>query len=1627
MDSENSISPTSSEEIFRKLKDSRISYPEKINFATYIWNSSEIRFLNKEGFLSEWVCSTLVHSTKFPEARFGETPYLNLKYWELFNEALGKTRDDSASSVLLRNKGCRRDSTRNFDSSVICKLPLVYIFSSVMAYVSSSPGEDKDDHEMLTLLKTVNSCFHHLTTGEKNHFKPSTEQVSTLVQYACDFVTSVNSTLQNAENYEAILILRLELFYQVILFFDHEIIAISNPKKAYNLLIGKFFGILLHTRSFISELRSTSSNKDNNIKDISVNILQTIDNIFRYGLFHQEHVPEYALLSKSAQEGSDKVIKSYHDQLFDKFMEVLREETNNNRKLVGMLMEVIPLWYSYFTEELRYQFEGDSLSGHAKINLQDKSRTLEFDFFSELWKLIPQSMSDLMEPTTLKILFSVHVDLLSEVLRYNVYQAKSDDISVQQRDFLQKIAEFLISQATEIRSKCEIRADVARSLEILSQIEYVLLKPHIISIMNFILQDYSEPPAEETLSLAKMILENCSKSHEMHYFIDNLCVTLVDTEVDAEHVLRSPIFSRGFLDEFSNKISTNVSMTQAYEIIAHISKELYEKYLPTFLSRADESKVPNKRRKLDDNGYNDPSMNTHIMEPLISFIVRFLRALKITPTFKDEIDKIFQSLFDRLIYPVLTTEIRGKNKSMIAGMVYAALNLHHTLVDVSPDYWRKLSASEFAPIYNSVVDNISLKYPKVELYLNKVRLQHIYRTLTIMRSPHYDKNNMTQDAECISQKLSAVISTLVLPGSRQISWSGRLVDLNNENFAVANSALILGEWLDIICAICQEKELNLIIRFLIRGINIIKRSDNKVSIGTVCAQVLSTAEFFEIIPLRESFLKIFLEELGVIFKSVYEESGVKDSEEAKKEAHNIAKISFKEDQRALPELYNYVANCFDASTNHSKKKVLINIKSILKINKIISLLHLFPLEYFEKPEVNVLVTLALLIDKFVSLSHFQKASEIATILKCSILCRSLVRNYISLGIKQDDIVGKDQYFILCWIQSIFDYTNSIKKVMALSQREQVLKHYDNILQLTTQSTIILTRYMISRYRDDDSLNLNYLTRITKTFTGALDRSLNAIESNFDNILTYKFLWVFVADFLKFGYESLEQPLKSLKNGYRERDQEILEPFISLHRAVERSSVAIFENFLDNSTQRLQESENIDMKRKVLRHFTHLNSILKAYCVSCKFYKLDETFKERAVTQAHKLISLIPKFFVIITSLLRVPSTDEELEERPLADREEVKRCTELLSICMDFILSTEIYVGSQLSFDIISFSWEIMAILYEEDSKSELTKELDLTFGSFFSQLSTMKYDECAISIIKKLKCQSFYEMKNSNSRERKFVIHLLDNFLRNSTTAQLRSLHKELQDVIIGLGSLAESIDNIYDGIHILNTISFLVSHQALSLRSSDLGSILSAVLSLTSSNNQFQSEDQDYQNLFEEVCNLLIKILVNRREILSSTIATFVVIVQSMFHCFKSRGEVFANVKQSKNEQYQIRRYTTIWDARLKNPLSAESARLFSRLLEMISSKDIMRKQHKKPLLNRPFAKHVHNLIAEYLKVQTEGFLDSNTKESLRPGIFSLLDLCGEHERNMIMVSLDHAKKSSFRTLWAEYNKNWKYVGRG
>jgi hypothetical protein len=217
----------------------------------------------------------------------------------------------------------------------------------------------------------------------------------------------------------------------------------------------------------------------------------------------------------------------------------------------------------------------------------------------------------------------------------------------------------------------------------------------------------------------------------MDLYIKSLLSVLNNIQMDAHIILKSPLFCTVSLDEyvfffwllfqlsriseiyfynncrFSSKVTSNVPTSQAIEIITLFTSELFR--LPGFFEQSITINRSNKRRKLDEENITD----TKIVEPLILLMGKFLKALRILASFKDETDKVFQTIFDRFIYPILSCDYGDKDELLHENLSYAALSLHHVLVDISTTYWKNVATPHFVDI----LFNATLRNPKSILFL----------------------------------------------------------------------------------------------------------------------------------------------------------------------------------------------------------------------------------------------------------------------------------------------------------------------------------------------------------------------------------------------------------------------------------------------------------------------------------------------------------------------------------------------------------------------------------------------------------------------------------------------------------------------------------------------------------------------------------------------------------------------------------------------------------------------------------------------------------------------------------------------------------------------------------------------
>ncbi|KAI9204356.1 Urb2/Npa2 family-domain-containing protein [Polychytrium aggregatum] len=82
------------------------------------------------------------------------------------------------------------------------------------------------------------------------------------------------------------------------------------------------------------------------------------------------------------------------------------------------------------------------------------------------------------------------------------------------------------------------------------------------------------------------------------------------------------------------------------------------------------------------------------------------------------------------------------------------------------------------------------------------------------------------------------------------------------------------------------------------------------------------------------------------------------------------------------------------------------------------------------------------------------------------------------------------------------------------------------------------------------------------------------------------------------------------------------------------------------------------------------------------------------------------------------------------------------------------------------------------------------------------------------------------------------------------------------------------------------------------------------------------------------------------------------------------------------------------------------------------------------KPFSKHVAFLLAEFISIQTSSRpIHPRRKHDIVQGIYALLDLCGEHGREMMLAaadSLGSGGRDLFKSLVSEWEKSHRFKGK-
>lgn len=170
---------------------------------------------------------------------------------------------------------------------------------------------------------------------------------------------------------------------------------------------------------------------------------------------------------------------------------------------------------------------------------------------------------------------------------------------------------------------------------------------------------------------------------------------------------------------------------------------------------------------------------------------------------------------------------------------------------------------------------------------------------------------------------------------------------------------------------------------------------------------------------------------------------------------------------------------------------------------------------------------------------------------------------------------------------------------------------------------------------------------------------------------------------------------------------------------------------------------------------------------------------------------------------------------------------------------------------------------------------------------------------------------------------------------------------------------------------------------------------------------------SVFEAICHVLQSLLLNhRKEVVAGPLSTVIGILQSLLHCFRTAHVV---VEQAPPKAIPI----------LFAHAPLRCAPALARVLEHLGQKKFAGASETQHVV----AKHAPFLLMEYFVIQQNASLcimDPALKAALLPGLYSLMDVCGPGDRDLVMTGLENAGKLLYKNFHTEWAENHKYKGQ-
>ncbi|KAI7823242.1 Urb2/Npa2 family-domain-containing protein [Gamsiella multidivaricata] len=325
---------------------------------------------------------------------------------------------------------------------------------------------------------------------------------------------------------------------------------------------------------------------------------------------------------------------------------------------------------------------------------------------------------------------------------------------------------------------------------------------------------------------------------------------------------------------------------------------------------------------------------------------------------------------------------------------------------------------------------------------------------------------------------------------------------------------------------------------------------------------------------------------------------------------------------------------------------------------------------------------------------------------------------------------------------------------------------------------------------------------------------------------------------------------------------------------------------------------------------------------------------------------------------------------------------------------------------------------------------------------------------------------------------------------AQKRKVRRQISKLLTKLIQILQSTQSVQVIVGVLDIMAGICAEPSFELRTWEIGLVLEGVTSLMSpatplllggvksrsSSIARPLTNQDTSKIFTALYHVLINVARYKQEELTTLIPVFTAILQGIFHGFKSLHASIAKRQQgvellikspfmllsagALHPAAPIPGSSTVSGAPIGDPLPVECAENFARLLTALGSRGVSTTfgSHggggagagsnatlnghisATPTLSpgsstittdtsKAFGKHAPYILMEYFTIQgsvVASISQQSLRNALLPGLYALLNLCSDWEREMMMIGLDNTGKMLLKGLYTDYLRHHKYTGR-